>query len=239
MQFILDNLVAVLVATVLFLGLQITQVRSQHAGLEQVAAHSVKTKTLIFGRWAEEDVLSIGANFGANMYRFDDPVTDADGNMTEWTFFSDTSRVESGSTIKTRVFRRWRMVPNGTASFVDGTFPVYTVERDSAVVDYTGTVAPTLAGLTASDWKASYKSIGTVSFFRVDLLDRYGETPTDPATGKADVLKVDYIRIRFGVVPEHNLRLNTDIAKSYHVRELYWSKTLKIRPYWVPPPTSS
>jgi len=181
MQFILDNLVALIVAGVLLMGLQVTQVRSQHASIEQVASHSVKAKTLVFGEWVEDDVLNIGANFGSNLYRFESPVLDPDtGNTTNWVFYSDTTGTDG---VTRRVFKQYRLVERGQSAFRDTTYQLYQVARDSAVV------------------------------------------------GEVDVYKVDFIRVRFGVVPEYVLKPDN------YIRELYWTKTLKVRPYWVPPPS--
>ncbi len=232
MQFILDNLIAVLVAGVLLLTLQVTQVRSQHADIEQVASHSVKTKTLIFGHWVEQDILGIGANFGTNTYRFEEPDTSAIGNTTRWVFFSDSTR-DDGTSL--RVFKRYRLLETEVVEFQTDTVQMYQVRRDSVALDFgSGGTAPTVASIPESSWTRDTRSIGTLSFFRVDLLDRQGETPryTDGAMdGEIDPNKADYIRVRFGVVPEYVLKPDN------YIRELYWSKTLKVRPYWVPPPS--
>ena len=230
MQFLLDNLIAVIVAGVLILGLQVTQVRSQHANIEQVASHSVKAKTLIFGQWVEEDVMNIGANFGENLYRFEEPTVDAiNGNATEWVFYSDTTATDGTDS---RIFKRYRLVETGMAEFADTTYQMYRVLRDSAVVDFDSNGDPPAVGdLSTSDWTLNTRSIGTLSFFQVHLLDRSGETPRTP-TGEVDVYKVDYIRVRFGVVPEYVLKPDN------YMRELYWVKTMKVRPYWVPPPST-
>ena len=66
----------------------------------------------------------------------------------------------------------------------------------------------------------------------LDLLDRTGTVPLT-AGGAVDVEKVDYVRVRFGVIPEYVLKPDN------YIRELYWVKTLKVRPYWVPPPSLS
>ena len=232
MQFILDNLVAIIVSCVLLLGLQVTQIRSQHAGIEQTASHSVKVKTLVFGQWVEHDIMDIGANFGTNMYRFEEPTVDPEtGNATEWVFFSDTTAVDGD---QSRIFKRYRLIETELAEFRDTTYQMYQVLRDSAVVDFPAhDVPPTLASLADDDWVLNTWSIGTLSFFQIDLLDRMGETPRiddDPANG-VDVYKVDYIRVRFGVVPEYVLKPDN------YMRELYWVKTLKVRPYWTPPPS--
>ena len=227
MQVLLDNLSAIIISGILILGLQVTQVRSQHAGIEQVASHSVKTKTLVFGQWVERDILDIGANYGTHIYRFEKPVVDEFGNATQWTFYSDGTDA-SGSAV--RVYKRYRLESTTTAAFRDTTFQLYRLDRDSLAVPLDVDGNP--AGFAESDWVAAGQSLSTLSFFQIDLLDRLGQTPLD-AAGEVDVYKVDYIRVRFGVVPEYVLKPDN------YIRELYWAKTLKIRPYWVPPPTLS
>ena len=238
MQFLLDNLISVVVAGVLILVLQAGQIRTRHADIEQVTSHSVKAKTLIFGRWVEDDVLNIGANFGTNLYRFEAPVLEAvTDNALRWEFYSDSTRNDG---TKSRIFKRYRLVKKAVAQFSQpqATFQLYRVERDSVVVDYSPSgAAPTLAGLAESSWVRSGNSIETVSFFKVELLDRFGREPLT-ASGDIDVLKADYIRIRFGVVPEYVLSTDGG-SRGNTLRELYWSKTLKVRPYWVPPPSQS
>ena len=60
------------------------------------------------------------------------------------------------------------------------------------------------------------------------MLDRSGTTPRTPS-GAVDVDKADYVRVRFGVVPEYVLKPDN------YIRELYWVRTMKVRPYWAPP----
>lgn len=227
MQLLLDNLTATIVAGILILGLQTTQIRSQHASIEQVASHSVKAKTLVFGKWVERDILDLGANFGSNLYRFGEPSLDAQGNTQGWAFYSNAT---DGDGDPVRIMKRYRLESAGTKTFRDTTFQVYRLDRDSLVVDLNedGTTAP----YSESDWVPAGQSLSTLSFFQIDLLDRVGETPRD-ADGDVDVYKVDYVRVRFGVVPEYALQPDN------YLRELYWAKTLKVRPYWVPPPTLS
>lgn len=225
MQFILDNLTAIIISAVLILALQVTQVRSQHAGLEQVASHSVKTKTLVFGNWVERDILDLGANFGTNVYRFNEPTLDADSNAVAWTFFSDGV---DGSGDPVRVFKRYQLEATRTATFRDTTFQLYRLDRDSLVVGLDEYGNP--ESYSESDWVPSGESLSTLSFFKIDLIDRFGETPRDD-DGDLDYYSIDYVRVRFGVVPEYVLKPDN------YIRELYWAKTLKIRPYWVPPPS--
>ncbi len=230
MQLILDNLTAIIISAVLILALQVTQVRSQHAGLEQVVSHSVKAKTLVFGNWVERDILDLGANFGTNVYRFDEPTLDADSNAVDWMFFSDG--VDTGGD-PIRVFKRYKLEPTNVAVFSAGTseekrFQLYRLDRDSLVVALDDDGAP--ESYSESDWVPAGQSLSTLSFFKIDLIDRFGETPRDD-DGALDYYSIDYVRVRFGVVPEYVLKPDN------YIRELYWAKTLKIRPYWVPPPS--
>lgn len=226
MQVFLDHLISILVAGVVTLVLISTQMRSQHATVEQTASHSVKAKTLAFGQWVERDILNLGANVGHNTYRFTDPVVDAHGNTSLWTFFSDSTRTNG---TRLRSYTRYRLVPTELVQFQDTTMQMYVVNRDTAAVNYVG---DTVAMPTNAQWVRNLWSIGTLSFFRIEMLGSMGETPRIPATGAIDVDKVDYIRVRFGVVPEYVLRPDN------YIRELYWVRTLKVRPYWAPPPSA-
>lgn len=225
MQFVFDHLSSILIAAVLILGIQFTQTRSRHAGIEQVASHSVKAKTLVFGEWIEHDILNLGANFGSNLYRFEKPETSPEGNTTKWEFYSDSTKAD-GSTL--RILKRYRLIETKRAAFRDTTFQLYQVQRDTLVV-------PVVHGVPVSygeaDWVRSTWSISTLSFFRIDLLGRDGTTPLKD--GEVDVYATDYVRVRFGIVPEYVLKPDN------YIRELYWTKTLKVRPYWTPPPTLS
>lgn len=241
MQILLDNLTAIIVSGILILGLQVTQIRSQHSAIEQVASHSVKAKTIVFGEWLEADVLDLGANYGTNMYRFEEPTLDADGNTTEWTFYSNGTELETdtGQLKDIRILKRYRLIPTTSASFRDTTFQLFRVERDTLkrYLDANGNPEP----FTEADWIKSTRSISTLSFFNVELLDRMGQTPclkredeikdadglVVDCTGEIDVYKAYYVRVRFGVVPEYVLKPDN------YIRELYWVKTLKVRPYWT------
>lgn len=222
MQPIFDNLNALIIGGILILMLSVTQGQSQRAGIEQIASHSVKAKTLVFGHWVERDVLGLGANVGRNTYRFDDPVLDSLGNTRRWTFYSDSVRID-GSVLRRVV--RYNLVPTTQAVFRDTTYQLYEVRRDSATVAVRNGVPDPI---TASDWRRGIWSIGTLSFFRIDLLDRSGTTPRTPS-GAVDVDRADYVRVRFGVVPEYVLKPDN------YIRELYWVRTMKVRPYWTPP----
>lgn len=226
MQVFIDHLTSILVAGVVMLVLITMQTRSQHAMIEQTASHSVKAKTLSFGQWVEHDILNLGANVGHNTYRFTDPQVDANGNTALWIFFSDSTRTNG---TRLRSYTRYRLEPTEMVQFQDTTMQMYVVNRDTAAVNYVG---DTVAMPTNAQWARNLWSIGTLSFFRVEMLGSMGETPRVEGSEAIDVDKVDYIRVRFGVVPEYVLRPDN------YIRELYWVRTIKVRPYWAPPPAA-
>jgi hypothetical protein len=93
----MDHLASIIVACVVSLILAVTSMRSSHAGIEAVATHSLKAKTLVFGHWVERDILEIGRNMGRNRYRFDPPVLDTAGNALLFRFFSDSTCIAACS----------------------------------------------------------------------------------------------------------------------------------------------
>ena len=233
MQVLFDHLASVLIAGVVILILSVTSMRSSHAGVEQTAAHSVKAKTLVFGHWIERDILDIGRNMGRNRYRFNAPVVDSAGNTTEFRFFSDSVcavscafpggvTVPAGDTARRHT--RYRLLPSRIVNVRQGdgtTVPrqLYELQREVAESRIRLGVAD---AVPANHWRADRWSISTLSFFDVKMLLRNGAVTTDPEAG-------DYIRVRFAVVPEWILEPEN------YIRELYWSTTLKIRPFWEPP----
>ena len=240
MHLIFDNLIALIVSGVVIMTLSTSQIRSQHAAHEQVVSHSVKAKTLVFGNWVERDILGLGANFGDNLYRFESPTIDAAGNTQEWVFYSDSLK-DNGDVI--RIHKRYRLDSTRAVTFEETgqTFQLYEVLRDTAVTAVVDGVADVP---DEDDWGNDVGSLGTLSFFRIEMLDRMGQVPyvdgTEaldgdgnpiPGTAEVDVEAVDYVRVRFGVVPEYVLRPDN------FIREMYWVRTLKVRPYWTPPPT--
>jgi hypothetical protein len=236
MQLLLDHLSAIIIASVVILILSVTQIRSSHASVEQTATHSVKAKTLVFGHWIERDILDIGRNMGRNRYRFNPPVLDAAGNTREFRFFSDSACSETctfpsgfsgapGDTV--RLHTRYILVPTRTVTVTrdgsDLTRQLYVLRREVAASRVTLGVA---AAVPSTGWRADRWSIGTLSFFHVNMLLRDGTETMDPEAG-------DYIQIQFGVVPEWILQPEN------FIRELYWTTTLKIRPFWEPPRETS
>lgn len=232
---IFDHLSSILIGSAVILILMVAQHRSSHASVEQVATHSVKAKTLVFGSWIEQDILDLGKNLGRNRFRFKKPVTDSLGNTSRFHFYSD-STCTSGCTFdgvtiavgdSARLHTRYKLVPTRRVMLRDTTGArqprqLMRLEREVAATRISNGSAPDPAD---DAWNEDRWTIGTLSYFQVMMLERDGTVTNNVERG-------DYIFVRFSVVPEWIL------DPENYIREIYWSTTLKVRPFWDPPTSS-
>lgn len=214
MNFLFDHLISVFIGAAVIVILATTQIRTSQAGVEQVTSYSAKMKALSFGSWIEDDVVRLGQNFGRNRYRFDLPRTDARSNTTDFTFFADSIQT-TGDTL--RLFTSYRLDATMTVIRDGQPRQLYQLER---FVSQANVRNGNVQSGSQTPWVHDGYSVETLSFFRVEMLRRDGTTT-------ASVLDTDYLTISFGMVPEW------DVQAGY-IRELYWTTTLKIRPFWAP-----
>lgn len=216
MNLLFDNLSASLLATAVLLALLGTQVRVQQANVEQVSAHAAKTKAISLGRWLEDDITSLGANFGNNLSRFAAPVHNADSVTTEWTFYSDSIHADD---TRTRHLTRYRLDAVDTVDVRGVARALYQLRRETATAAVVDSVA---APVPEEAWAEDGRSVGTLSAFRIGLVERLG-------TATTDVERADYIRVEFAIVPEFERQRG-------YLQELYWTTLLKVRPFWETDP---
>ena len=161
---IFDHLSSILIASAVILILMVAQHRSSHAAVEQVATHSVKAKTLVFGHWIERDILDLGKNMGRNRFRFKMPTTDSLGNTSRFHFFSDSTctdgcsfpggiNIAVGDTA--RLHTRYKLVPTKRVVLRDTTGhkrerQLMRLDREVAATKVTDGNAPDPA---ASAWR--------------------------------------------------------------------------------------
>ncbi len=215
MQAIFDHLSAIIVSAAVILILAATQIYAQRSNIEQTAAYATKTKALSFGAWLENDILSLGENFGTNRFRFEVPVSDSLGNTTEFAFYSDEYDPVADDT--TRLTTRYQLELVGYVERDTVTTPVFQMNRDTGESPVTNGTAPPPA-----TWVSDGRSFSTLSRFEISMLDRDGRITTDVERG-------DYIHVAFNMLPQFPV-------EPEYLRELYWSSTLKVRPFWDPPP---
>lgn len=214
MSMFFDHIISIIIGMTVLAIVTLVQIRSSQHGIEQVSAHAAKVKALSFGEWIEDDIVSLGANMGQNRARFSVPDTLADGNTGYWEFYSDS--LQSGGTVM-RVMTRYRLILVDTLLVDDEPVSLYQARRETVK---TPVVGGTPQPVTEADWLEDGRSVATLSFFKVGLLLGNGEETLDAE-------KADFIRVRFAMVPEFELR-------NSYLRELYWTTTLKVRPFWQP-----
>jgi len=220
MFFLLDHLTSILAGAAVILILATVQIGAQRTSLEQTTSYATKTKMLSFGEWMEDDILSLGANFGRNRFRFEPPQHDANGNTTRFVFFSDSVLV-SGDTL--RLMTRYRLYPTRTVTRGGREVDLYEVRRHTAQMPVNNGVAGEPGeGSGPGNWTYAGQSLSTLAGFEIRLLQRDGSETTDPERG-------DFIQLHFRVVPEYPI-------EPEYLRELYWTNTLKVKPFWEPPP---
>jgi hypothetical protein len=215
MQLIFDHMIATLIGVTVIMALLSTQLRVQQAGVEQVSAHSAKTKALSLGQWLEDDITSLGANFGRNLMRFELPVYDEHGNTTEWSFYSDS--IGDGGAI-TRHATRYRLARVDSILQDDQWRALYQMYRETASTSVINGVPGNISDAT---WAEDGRTVATLSRFHIGLVERGGQTTTD-------IPLADFIRVQFSMVPEFD-------RQNGYLHELYWNTLLKVRPFWQPP----
>jgi len=219
MQLIFDHIIATVISVTVLMALLSTQLRVQQTGIEQVSAHAAKTKALSLGTWLEDDITSLGANFGNNLMRFETPTQNADGVTTEWVFYSDS--LGSGGVV-TRHLTRYRVTAVDTLEQEGQLRPLYRLDRQTAS---TPVLLNIPVPITESAWKQDGRSVATLSQFRIAMVERFGNE-----TSNAE--QADYIRVEFSMVPEFERHRG-------YLQELYWSTLLKVRPFWQAPQDTS
>ncbi|HEX9950717.1 MAG TPA: hypothetical protein VGB53_03040 [Rubricoccaceae bacterium] len=219
MQFLLDNLSALLVASsVLLLGI-VARTDSSQVAIEQTAHYSSRSQVQSFTDWLQEDLTQIGENYGSGQTAFVMPTQSTSGltrgMTTAFQFHRDSLRTVSGVTTTYRVFIRYRLVSRGTVRVDNEPSPVplFGVERDEQTVPVTtDSVTPTSSG-----WVRAGGGPGTLSQFVIAPHDRDGQPTTDLA-------RTDFLRIRLSFVPPYD-------NEHRELHELHWGTTVGIRPF--------
>lgn len=242
MTLILDHIVTTIIVATLFFSAAATQLRVQEAGIAQVSSHAAKTKALSLGQWLDMDIVALGENVIDKSARFDNPspaafvikTLEEDGTCpeqtmtytSEWQFYSDRS---NGSG-KQRTATRYQLVLQTDSLKVelngdddcDYTRPLFQLERDTTGWKNVDPITDT-ATFTEADFDEDGRSVSTLSHFRIQLVDNYGEPFADTDPKGPD--EASYIHVDFSMVPEFELRRG-------YLRELFWTTTLKVRPFW-------
>ena len=240
MTLLIDNLMATIIVATLLMMVASTQLRVQEAGVAQVSSHAAKQKALSFGQWLDQDIVSLGENVIDNGARFDNPDTSSfrvytveNGGLpqpeiisytTQWIFYSDRL---AGST-KQRLATRYRLIEQADSLEVEVgdnfTYkrPLFQLEREVSVWKNVDPITD-IAVFTNADFTEDGRSVSTLSLFHIQLVDNQGVPFAADNPAAPD--QASFIRVDFSMVPEFELRRG-------YLRELYWTTTLKVRPFW-------
>ncbi len=238
MTFIFDHIIATIVVATLFFSLAVTQLRVQEAGIAQVSSHAAKKKALTFGQWLDADIVSLGENVADNSARFgnpdsstfiiyaldedNDPQPETVAYTTEWEFYSnDDGGLQQFATRYSLLLQPDSLEIELTKDF-SYRHPLFQLRRDTTdwkpVDPNTGQ-----ATFSSADFTEDGRSVSTLSLFRIQLLDNQGTPFAADDPDAPD--EASYIRVDFSLVPEFDLDRN-------YLHELYWTTTLKVRPFW-------
>lgn len=232
MQFIYDNLIAVMVSMSLAVVLLSQQTHVRQETLERQSVYDAKVKALGFAEWLEDDVVVLGARFGRSRDRFVDTTTTIGGvpltTSFEYYYYEDGDAGGPGRARRVEV--RYELLPDrdvfsGLDAGGDSLFvPLYRLERSRRNGNYFIDPADgTWVGGAAPAWGVppGYGSPPGLSRFLVEPLDSDGQPVTDP-------LEADYLRLSFAVTPTlfplHRARLVPSTG-------LFWGTTIEIRPF--------
>ena len=234
MQFILDHLIATLVAATLGLAMIAQQIQSRQAAMERQSVHQAKGQALAFGEWLEDDVVKLGSRFGRDRDRFSiDTDTTADGRLFtrrfEYYYYDGTitnnvsSRVEVVYDLDEDDATRVVAVEGDTPAD-DVTVQVYTISRSERRGQYnTATEAWVAGSPTAWTPTPEYGSPHGLRHFLIEPRDSDSQPVDDE-----DAQEADYVRLEFSVVPTlfplHRARIIPENG-------LHWATTIEIRPF--------
>lgn len=240
MQFILDHMIASVVAAILTVAMMAQQINNRQASIERISVYSAKAQALAFGEWFEDDVAKLGTRFGQERGRFSMKTRVEDGvKFTDAFTFHYNSEVKSDGEVR-RVEISYRLVEDtetravvkkGDTPAGDVLIPVYRLERDSVSGLYNTESGGWLAGTRPEPVPTpGYQAPVGLRHFQIQPLDSQGRELDDETPSPNDdyAKKADYARLQFTVVPTlfplHRARL---VPKE----GLHWATTIELRPF--------
>lgn len=232
MQFLLDHLIATLVATTLGLALFSQQLQNRQSAMERQAVYQAKSQALSFAEWLEDDIVKLGSRFGRDRNRYLAVTETIDGQpytrRFEYYYYENVvsadvvTRVEVVYDLNEDDATRVVAVKGDTPAD-DETIPVYTLSRSERSGQYNTATQTWVAGAPAWEATPGYGAPHGLRYFYIEPRDADGQRVPDDRSEDAD-----YVRLEFIVIPTlyplHSARL---IPKA----GLQWATTVEIRPF--------
>ena len=232
MQFILDHLIATLVAATLGLAMFAQQIQSRQAAMERQSVHQAKGQALAFGEWLEDDVVKLGSRFGRDRDRFEIETEIIDGRSFtrrfEYYYYDGNVSDEVAARVEvlyelaednaTRV-----VVTQGETPADDVTMQVYTITRSERRGSYDTANEAWVGGEPVWSPTPEYGSPHGLRHFLIQPRDSDSQDVAD-----ADAEEADYVRLEFSVVPT---LFPLHRARIVPPNGLHWATTIEIRPF--------
>ena len=240
MQFILDHMIASVVAAILTVAMMSQQISNRQASVERISVYSAKAQALAFGEWLEDDVAKLGSRFGRERGRFS-METRVEGGVRYTDAFTFHYNTENdGAGVVRRVEIRYTLEEDADADVVvekgdtpsdDVRLTVYRLRRDSLSGKYNTETGTWLGSGGRPGWVATprYRAPTGLRHFQIQPMDSEGRPLDDETPGHEDdyASEADYARLQFTVVPTlfplHRARL---VPKE----GLHWATTIELRP---------
>ena len=185
MFFLYDNLVAAILGSAILLILLSINLRMLEMGREEVANYAAKRYGTDLAEWMEEDLLTLGRNRRSNGSELFESPVDSAGMTKSFTFYRN-DYISETSTDSVEVAIRYRLKYEGKGQVGDEEINLYRVVRDSSA-----------EGGGAGTFVYTGSAVPLVSYFKVDMLDRFVRPISDPASNPDDVRNT---RVRFSIV---------------------------------------
>lgn len=236
MQFIFDNLIAVMVSASLAVILLTQQTSTRQNAIERQSVYSAKVQSLALAEWLERDIVKLGARFGEDRNRFTStaPTTINGAPFTTRFDFSYNERENPDGTVdRVQVLYQVVRTDSSLVARATGTTParyvkLFRLERSERTgrwkkgvgwVDPAGAPAATPAYVR----DPSRGSPAGLSHFYIEP-----RTSNGVALTSARAAEADYIHVQFAVLPTM-----FPVHRARFVREagLNWASTFEIRPF--------
>lgn len=232
MQFLLDNLIASLVAMTLGLAMIAQGLQNRQASMERQAVYQAKAQSLVFGEWLEDDVVKLGARFGRERRRFLAETETIDGRpyTRSFEFYyhegvisdDDVTRVE----IKYELFEddSVRIVAEkGATRAEDVTLQTYRLVRSSRRGEYRVSTRDWVGADPAWEVSTDYRSPAGLRYFYIEPRDSNSQRVPDERSEEADYARIEFV-VTPSLFPLYKARI---IPKA----GLHWATTIEIRPF--------
>ena len=235
MQFIFDNLIAVMVSASLAVILLTQQTSTRQDAIERQSVYSAKVQSLALAEWLERDIVKLGARFGEDRNRFTstEPTRINGAPFTTRFDFSYNERENSdGSVDRIQVLYQLIRTDSSLVALATAATParyvaLFRLDRSERTgrwkggrwINSAGDPAPTPAYVP----DPTRKGPAGLSYFYIEP-----RTSNGAALTSARAAEADYIHVQFSVLPTL-----FPVHKARFVREtgLSWASTFEIRPF--------